>query len=202
MSWIKKIDFSQATGKLKKIYDRVVTPGGKVDNVLEIHSLRPHTLEGHMHLYKSVLHHYNNTLPKWYLESLGTYVSHLNQCQYCVDHHSVGLKKLLNGDLEKFEKIFSSIKRNRPEEGFEGKLLEGMLYAKKLTFSHHWMSQKDVIKLQEAGFDDGEILEINQVVSYFNYVNRTVIGLGVNTDGDELGLSPNDSSNPDDWKHH
>ena len=135
MSWIKKIDFSQATGKLKKIYDRVVTPSGKVDNVLEIHSLRPHTLEGHMHLYKSVLHHYNNTLPKWYLESLGTFVSHLNQCEYCVDHHSVGLKKLLENEPEDFESIFDALTKNRPDMGFEGKLLAGMLYAKKLTIN-------------------------------------------------------------------
>ncbi len=51
------------------------------------------------------------------------------------------------------------------------------------------------------GWDDGEILEINQVVSYFNYANRTVTGLGVGIDGDILGLSPNDSDDPDNWGH-
>ena len=37
----------------------------------------------------------------------------------------------------------------------------------------------DVAKLRKAGFSDGEILEINQVVAYFCYVNRVVLGLGV-----------------------
>jgi len=41
-------------------------------------------LLGHMTLYKNVLHNSNNTLPKWYLETLGVYVSSLNNCAYCV----------------------------------------------------------------------------------------------------------------------
>ena len=38
------------------------------------------------------------------------------------------------------------------------------------------------------------------VTAYFAYANRTVLGLGVTTDGDILGLSPN-ASDGDDWKH-
>ncbi|MEM6964706.1 MAG: peroxidase-related enzyme [Bacteroidota bacterium] len=201
MSWIKTIDFSQATGTLKKIYEKITGPDQNVDNVLQVHSLRPHTLRGHMELYKSVLHHANNTLPNWYLEAIGTFVSFLNQCDYCVDHHAQGLKRLLNDD-EQFNLTLHSIQRNRVEEAFEGKELAGMNYAKKLTLSHHWITKKDFDNLKEAGFDDGEILEINQVVSYFNYVNRTVVGLGVTTEGDILGLSPNNQADTEDWTHH
>ena len=46
-----------------------------------------------------------------------------------------------------------------------------------------------------------EILEINQVTSYFNYVNRTVVGLGVDTKGDIIGLSPNNSNDPNNWNY-
>ena len=34
-----------------------------------------------------------------------------------------------------------------------------------------------------------------------DYANRTVLGLGCSTAGDILGLSPNNSDNPDDWSH-
>jgi alkylhydroperoxidase family enzyme len=44
--------------------------------------------------------------------------------------------------------------------------------------------------LRRAGATDGEILEANQVVSYFNYANRVLNGLGVTTEGDVLGNSP------------
>ena len=56
--------------------------------------------------------------------------------------------------------------------------------------------------LLKEGFSHGEILEINQVVSYFNYANRTVLGLGCSTDGDILGLSPGNSADPSDWSHN
>ena len=57
MSWIKVIPFEKATGKLKTIYSKIKGPNNQVDNVLSIHSLRPHTLVGHMSLYKNTLHH-------------------------------------------------------------------------------------------------------------------------------------------------
>ena len=37
------------------------------------------------------------------------------------------------------------------------------------------------------GLKDGEILEANQIICYFNYVNRTINGLGVSTTGDKVG---------------
>ncbi len=63
------------------------------------------------------------------------------------------------------------------------------------------MSEGIVADLRSAGYTDGEILEINQVSAYFSYANRTVLGLGCSTDGDILGLSPNNSDDPDDWNH-
>ena len=58
-----------------------------------------------------------------------------------------------------------------------------------------------IVELRKVGFSDGEILEINQVASYFNYVNRSVIGLGVDTVGDLLGISPNNNDDPYNWSH-
>ena len=200
MSWIKEIPYKNATGSLKKLYDRVKGPNDTIDNVLSIHSLRPHTLVGHMGLYKNVLHNTNNTLPKWYLETLGVYVSHLNHCSYCVEHHSAGLKRLLNDD-EQFQKIIYGITNDQIQTFLEDQYLAGLQYAKQLTLSHQTITESDIHRLREQRFSDGEILEINQVVSYFNYVNRTVLGLGVNTDGDIIGLSPNDSDDPENWSH-
>jgi len=64
MSWIKTISYEAVTGKLKKFYDRVKGPNNNVDNVLKIHSLRPHILNGRMVLYKSLLYHNGKTLAK------------------------------------------------------------------------------------------------------------------------------------------
>lgn len=200
MSWIQTIDYKDADSRLKRIYDRVKGPDNDVDNVLLIHSLRPHSLVGHMTLYKSVLHNSNNTLPKWYLESIGVFVSHLNNCSYCVKHHFTGFKKLLYDD-KKAATFMDVVKSDSLETFFDNKYLSGINYAKKLTLEVQNIEKEDVEQLKTDGFTEGEILEINQVTSYFNYVNRSVVGLGVNLKGDTLGLSPNDSNDPNNWNH-
>jgi len=74
-------------------------------------------------------------------------------------------------------------------------------YAETLTLAPSTLTEQRVRQLREAGFSDGEILEINQVCAYFAYANRTVLGLGCSTDGDVLGLSPGTSDDPADWQH-
>lgn len=201
MTWIKTITFEAATGKLRKLYARVAGPDNNVDNIMMSHSLRPHTMEGHMAIYKYVLHHSGNTLPKWFLECLGVWVSSLNNCSYCVEHHFAGMKRLLADDA-RADGLRAVIEaRDIDAAPLDGAQKAAMRYARVLTEAPSTLCEADVVRLRDAGFDDGEILEINQVSAYFSYANRTVLGLGCSTDGDVIGLSPNDSDNPDDWSH-
>jgi uncharacterized peroxidase-related enzyme len=201
MAWIKTVPFAEATGKLKRLYDRVTGPNGNVDNIMMVHSLRPHSMEGHMAIYKYVLHHSGNTVPKWFLEVLGVWVSSLNDCAYCVEHHFSGLQRLLK-DEERGLAIRSAIEaRDLSFAPLDDAQKQAMGYALKLTVEPSKLVETDVQALRDAGFDDGEILEINQVTAYFSYANRTVLGLGCSIKGDVLGLSPNNSDNPNDWGH-
>ena len=51
MSWIETIAYEDANTKLKALYDRVKGPDNNVDKIMMMHSLRPHSLEGHMEIY-------------------------------------------------------------------------------------------------------------------------------------------------------
>lgn len=55
-------------------------------------------------------------------------------------------------------------------------------YADKLTREPWAMTEADLTPLREAGLDDRGILDLNQAVAYFAYVNRVADGLGVVTD--------------------
>ena len=201
MSWIYTIAYENADAKLKALYDRVKGPNNNVDNIMMMHSLRPHTMEGHMAIYKYVLHHRDNTIDKWFLETLGVWVSTLNKCEYCVEHHFAGLKRLLNDD-KKATQIRSAIDTNKIEEApLENCQKTAMEYARKLTHNPGSIREESIEKLRADGYTDGEILEINQVCAYFSYANRTVLGLGCSTKGDILGLSPNNNDDPNDWGH-
>jgi uncharacterized peroxidase-related enzyme len=200
MTWISTIPYRQASGALKRLYDRIKGPDNKVDNIMLAHSLRPHTMEGHLTLYKHVLHHSRNRVPGWYLETIGVYVSLLNNCSYCVAHHSAGMARLLN-DPDRATGVLGALENNDPSVCFSGKELAGLEYAARLTVKPPEITAGDIERLRMAGFDDGEILEINQVAAYFAYANRTVLGLGVDIAGDIVGLSSGDTSDPDNWSH-
>ena len=201
MSWIKTIAYEKADSKLKALYDRVKGPNNNVDNIMMMHSLRPHSMEGHMAIYKYVLHHRDNTIDKWFLETLGVWVSTLNKCDYCVEHHFAGLKRLLNDD-EKATQIRSAIDTNNIENApLENRQKTAMEYARKLTNNPGSIREESIEKLRADGYTDGEILEINQVCAYFSYANRTVLGLGCSTKGDILGLTQNNNDDPNDWGH-
>ena len=201
MAWINVISYDEAEGKVKTLYDRVKGPDNNVDNIMMMHSLRPHSMEAHMTMYKYVLHHTGNSIPKWFLETLGVWVSRLNDCDYCVEHHFSGLTRLLSDDA-KSAGIRKAIEaRNIDLAPLNDAQKVAMEYARQVTCDPGGMEEHIVHQLRDAGYSDGEILEINQVTAYFNYANRTVLGLGCSIDGDIVGLSPNKNDDPDDWSH-
>ena len=200
MTWIETVPYEAATGRLKTLYDRVKGPDDNVDNIMLAHSLRPQTMEGHMALYKYVLHHSGNTVPKWFLEVLGVYVSLLNGCAYCVEHHFAGLTRLL-ADPARANAIRGALESGAWDGVFEAHEAAALAYAKALTAAPPAAGEVMIGTMRNAGFDDGEILEVNQVTAYFAYANRTVLGLGIGLEGDILGLSPNQSDDPDNWTH-
>jgi len=59
-------------------------------------------------------------------------------------------------------------------------------YAVKLTDSSSEMSEGDVETLRRVGFSDRDVLDINLIASYFNFVNRIALGLGVAFSEEEM----------------
>ncbi|PCJ40145.1 MAG: alkylhydroperoxidase [SAR86 cluster bacterium] len=185
-AWIKMIPEEEATGDLREMYAQAMTPHGTVDNVMKVHSLRPHTMQGHMALYKSVLHHPDITLPLWFLEVVASYTSIKNLCDYSLSHHFANARRLISNE-KRANLILAALKSGKPQTQFQGKELALLHYTEKLTTQVSEMNIADIKSLHDAGCTDGEILEVNQVVAYFNYSNRVLNGLGVTTEGDAIG---------------
>jgi uncharacterized peroxidase-related enzyme len=191
-AWIKMISDDEADDRLRALLDQARTPHGTVDTVMRVHSLRPATMEGHVTLYRSVLHSDDNVLPFWFLEIVASYTSILNDCTYSLTHHFMNVRNLLK-EQPRSDRIFVALKAQRPEDEFEGKELALLRYAAKLTTHVGKLVKSDFEALKIAGCDDGEILEVNQVCAYFNYSNRLLNGLGATTEGDVVGYYTGDS---------
>ena len=180
------IDDENANDDLLDALKLARTPHGTVDNVMRVHSHRPNTMRGHVALYRAALHDDSNQIPEWLQETIASYVSLLNKSDYSHANHWANARHLI-GDEKRADEIEAALESDKPESVFENAELAFMRYARKLTLYPGEMEQSDVIALKEAGIDDGRILEANQIIGYFNYVNRLLNGLGVSTDGDIVG---------------
>ncbi len=185
-AWIKMIGDEDADADLLDALKLARTPHGTVDNVMRVHSLRPNTMRGHVMLYRAALHDDANTLPVWLQEVIGSYVSMLNECPYSLANHWANARHLISNDARARD-IEQALKARRPQDVFEGAELALLQYAEKLTLTPGKMVKGDVDVLIDAGLDDGQVLEANQIIGYFCYANRLLNGLGVTTDGDVVG---------------
>jgi len=185
-AWINMISDDEAGDELFDALKLARTPHGTVDNVMRVHSLRPSTLRGHVVLYLAALHDDANTLPTWLQETISSYVSILNACNYSLANHWANARHLIN-DEKRADEIEKALNSRTLKPTFCGAELALLEYAEKLTLFPGDMIKADVDALKDTGFDDGQILEANQIICYFNYVNRSLNGLGVSTEGDIVG---------------
>lgn len=180
MSWIKVIDEKDATGELKKTYKTIKAKRGKIANIMKIHSLNPEIMKNHMDFYLTIMFGHSG-LKRAERELIGVVVSATNNCKYCTNHHAEALNYFWK-DRDKIQKLIQDYKSVPLPERTQ-KMLD---YAVKLTQNPQTISQSDITALQKCGFSDENILNINLITSYFNFVNRIALGLGVKFTNEEM----------------
>ncbi|RMF62267.1 MAG: peroxidase [Bacteroidetes bacterium] len=181
MAWIDMIDEAEASGELKAIYDEIIGSRGKLSNIMRIHSLNPPTMRAHMELYLKIMFG-RSGLRRADRELLATVVSAANGCAYCVHHHAEALHFYWK-DRDRVQRVAADFRADPDLTPAQRAMLA---YAEKLTRTPHAMTEADVAALREAGFSDRDILDINLIVSYFNFVNRIAAGLGVDFSPEEV----------------
>ncbi len=180
MPWIRVIRENEAKGELIQDYEAVSSARGKVANIMRIHSLHPETMRRHLDLYKSLLFGHS-PLPRRTRELIATVVSALNGCEYCVAHHSIALEFYW-----KDPDLVRRVAENYRAVELSGKERAILEYAEKLALKPSEMREGDVERLRTAGLVDEEILDIALITSYFCFVNRVALGLGVGFDEEEV----------------
>ncbi|KZC35045.1 MULTISPECIES: peroxidase-related enzyme [Rhodanobacter] len=179
MGWISEIPDSEARGPLRDIYGTIKKQRGKVARILSVHSLDPDALQHHLDLYLHLMFS-PGPLSRREREAIAVVVSTANGCTYCVAHHLEALQR-----HEKDAAVLAAV-RTAPDQLADLRLRAMLLYARKLTAAPSTMDQAQVTALRTEGLTDGDILRINLVTAYFNFVNRIALGLGVEADSEEI----------------
>lgn len=174
MAYIDVIGYEQAEGELKDIYDALIQKRGGLADVHMIQSLNPKSIVLHMDLYIGVMFG-KSPLKRYQREMMAVVVSKANNCEYCQIHHAEALNNFWKNDekVESFRKDYNSIQLEDIDK-------ELNVLAHQMTVDPAWKGQKAQLdKLKSLGLDDRAVLDAHLVISYFNFVNRIVLGLGV-----------------------
>lgn len=180
MPYIEVISDDSATGELKAIYDGLTETRGKVANIMKIQSLNPRAMQTHLDLYLAIMFG-RSKLKRSERELVAVVVSAANGCDYCVNHHSEALAHYWK-DGERVARAA----RDPKTADLSDRELAMLGYATKLTRAPADVTEDDVAALRAQGFDDKDILDINLITSYFNFVNRIALGLGVEFSAEEV----------------
>lgn len=180
MAFIKVIGQDESEGTLRELYDAIASKRGKISNILSVHSLLPKSMETHLAFYDALMFG-RPGISRRKRELIGTVVSHANGCEYCTQHHAEALMAYLK-DRFWVQSIVEDPRRADLDSD-ERAMVE---YVLKLTQTPADMDGQDIELLRAAGFADEDILSINLVASYFNFVNRVAMGLGVEFTEDEI----------------
>ena len=177
---IRVIEPKEATGRLKEIYDDIVKKRGKLADVHKIQSLRPESIAKHMDLYMEIMFS-GSELSRAEREMMAVVVSVSNGCEYCRAHHTEALNHYWK-DNEKINRLISDFE----QAGLDEKEKALCNFAKTLTLFPEKFKDAEIIDhLKAVGFTDSAILDATLVIAYFNFVNRIVLALGLETNVDE-----------------
>lgn len=179
MAFINVIRPHDAEGELKEIYNGLLESRGALAEVHQIQSLNPKALIQHMDMYMTIMYG-KSPLKRCQREMMAVVVSISNKCEYCTKHHAEALNAYWKDDvkMEKFINNYESIELD------EDNILL-CKYAQKLTLTPNAVTNALIEELKSAGFSDKAVLDSAQVIAYFNFVNRLVLGLGVELEDHE-----------------
>lgn len=187
--WIAVVSPEEADGELRATYDWQAARRGKPTEFTQLGSLYPPLVLERLRLYKTVEAVPSRLSPR--SRAYAAYVtSILNRTRYCA---SGGRLKLLESGVEavaldrlatEFEGVRAAVAGGAPIPpelpAIGDERLDAIAaYALHLTLKPGAVSADRVEALRKAGLDDLDILDTNNIVAYYNYVNRVANGLGL-----------------------
>jgi uncharacterized peroxidase-related enzyme len=145
-----------------------------VPNITRLMANSPAALEGYLTFSGALA---NGSLDPQLRERIAIAVATENLCDYCLSAHTAAGKML---GLSREE--LSAAQQGKSSDEKDTVALH---FATKIVRDRGWVADEDVTALREAGFDDGQIVEIiattvlNIFTNYFNHVAETEIDFPV-----------------------
>jgi len=171
--WIRIAPPEEATGDLKRAYDRIRTTRGRIPDIRSVMAGEPLVVEGFASFFPE-----NNyacgSIDRRLAEMIATVASVANGSGFGAPAHARRLAST-TGD----QSFSASILRDYRSASLPGKERVLLDYVWKLSKTPGDMTEADINGLRAEGWTDPQIVATVHVTSFFAYMNRVAEAFGV-----------------------
>lgn len=164
MPRIEPLQPTDAQGKTRELYEGVYSAIGMVPNMMQAMGHSSAVLDGYLGFSRAL----NRSLNAGLREQIGLAVAGANHCDYCASAHSaLGEKAGIEPD---------ELARNLRGQSVDAKAYAAIQFAMAIVEQRGHVSDADLTTIRNAGYDEGEVVEIIALVSlnlftnYFNHI--------------------------------
>ena len=174
MAWIDTVSWADSEGPLREAYDWQAAALGEPAEFTMLGSLYPPIVEERLRLYRTV-EHCPSGLTAIERQSAALVTSRLNGTDHCAS----GLRLKLES-LGLAAEVLDAIDADPADvRSGDGRFDAICAYAAMLTQTPAAVAEDDLKPLRVHGLSDLDILDLNNMVAYYAYINRVVMGLGL-----------------------
>jgi uncharacterized peroxidase-related enzyme len=173
---IKVVEDADATGEVAEAYNywRANSGRTKVSGILKSLSARPDFLKQAVD-FSNTIQFSEGHLSRRHKEMIGSYVSYLNSCPYCLDSHAFFLK--MQGATD--EVVAAFLQGDLKKADLTDAELALMKYVELVSKTAYRTTPEDVQKLRDAGWKEDQIAEAVYIIALFAMFNRIANAFGV-----------------------
>ena len=174
MAWIDTVSWADAEGELRDAYDWQAAVLGEPAEFTMLGSLYPPIVEQRLRLYRTVESCPSQLTPVE-RQTAAFVTSRLNGTDHCAS----GLRLKL-ASLGLAAEVLDAVDADPSDvQTGDGRFDAICAHAAKLAQSPAAVTEDDLRPLREHGLSDLDILDLNNMVAYYSYINRVVMGLGL-----------------------
>lgn len=167
---IETLNPETTTGKSKELFNAVQNKLGFIPNLIKVFGNSPATLQSYLGLGELTA---SGNFSNKFREQLALAIAEENACNYCLSAHTaIGKMNGLTGE---------EAEKNRQGISADAKTQAGLQFAQNVTKNRGQVSTEAIKAVKEAGYNDGDILEIvlnvvaNTLTNYVNHIAETEV---------------------------
>jgi uncharacterized peroxidase-related enzyme len=165
MPRVSYIEAEQASPQVQEIYEKTLR--GKPGSIQKLLAHRPELLKTFLPFYASI----GRTLERRLYELVYVRVSMINACNYCLQHHLAGSKRV-GVTPEEWQAL-----KTGDYNTFSAKEQAALNFAEKITRESRNVGDADFAALKQH-FSEEQIVDLNALTGLVNFTNRITDPLG------------------------